>query len=341
MTVLITGGCGFVGINLAEALLTLGKAVVLLDRRNLPAAASAAMHSHANGLTVMHGDARDKAALESAMRKFDVTHVIHAAVITSGPTRESTEPGEIIGVNLCGMVDVLEAARAAGCRRVVYVSSGSAYGRTLDEAGPLHEEVSPSRPETLYGITKYAAEQTALRLRALWGFDVICARLGSVFGPWEYATGARDRLSPQLQIAALAVAGKTALLPAKEVRRDWIYSRDVADGLIELLFTQRAGHAIYHLSAGHDWTGLFSRWCETLRAAYPRFAWRPAASHDQPNVNYQADRDRAQMDVGRLKSDVGFVPRYGSAQACDDYLAWIQAHEAFIASGEHHAATTP
>lgn len=333
MAILITGGCGFVGINLAEALLARGESVVLFDRRGLPVAAVTELQPWASALKVIEGDLRDKVALEQVMRNYRVERAVHAGVITAGAARESSEPNEIIAINLCGTVSLLEAARSAGCGRVLYVSSGSAYGRTLDEVGPLHEEGSPSRPESLYGITKYAAEQTALRLRELWDFDVVCARLGSVFGPWEYGTGARDRLSPQLQLACFAVSGGAAVLPSREVRRDWVYSRDVANGLMQLLFAQRPQYGMYHLSAGRDWSGFFPRWCDTLRITYPQFSWRLATPGELPNVNYQADRDRASMDIGRVTSDIGFVPQFGPRDACADFSAWIRTHEAFIASG--------
>jgi nucleoside-diphosphate-sugar epimerase len=340
MRILITGGCGFVGINLAELLLARGESVVLFDRRGLPEAAASELQPGSTALTVIDGDVRDKAALEQVMRDYRIERAIHAAVITSGVARESDEPNEIIAVNLCSTVGFLEAARAAGCRRVLYVSSGSAYGHTLDEAGPLHEEVSPSRPETLYGITKYAAEQTVLRLRALWNFDVLCARLGSVFGPWEYGTGVRDRMSPQLQLACLAVSGGAAVLPAREVRRDWVYSRDVASGLVELLLAKHTRHAVYHLSAGCDWSGFFPRWCNELRIAYPQFSWRFAAPSESPNVSYHADHDRAGMDIGRVTRDVGFMPRFGPRESCADFSDWIQTHGAFIASAGQAAAAS-
>lgn len=270
MATLITGGCGFVGINLADALLAKGEAVVLFDRRPLPDEARAALGAHAAPPTTIAGDARDTGALQRLIRDQRVDRVVHAAVITSGPQREASEPGDIIAVNIGGTVSVLNAARASGCRRVLYVSSGSAYGQTLDESGPLLEDASPSRPDTLYSITKYAAERTVLRLRALWNFDALCVRLGTVFGPWEYGTGARDRLSPQLQLARLAVRGETAVLPAHEVRRDWIYSRDVASGMARLLEAGRTAHALYHLSSGRDWSGFFPRWCAALQSAWGR-----------------------------------------------------------------------
>jgi nucleoside-diphosphate-sugar epimerase len=334
MATLVTGGCGFVGINLAEALLARGESVVLFDRRGLPDAVSRTLQMHAAPLTVAVGDVRDTVTLTRVMREFQVQRVAHAAVITSGAARESSEPNEIIEINVCGTVSVLEAAKSSGCRRVLYVSSGSAYGRTHDEGGPLREDISPSLPETLYGITKCAAEQTALRLGALWSFDVLSVRLGSVFGPWEYDTGARDRLSPQLQLARLALRGEAAVLPEREIRRDWIYSNDVASGLVRLLHAYKIPHGLYHLSSGRDWSGFFPRWCATLQAAYPDFTWRTAAAGATANVNYQADGDRATMEIKRIATDIGFVPHFGAEEACTEYIDWIRRNEAFVRDSE-------
>jgi UDP-glucuronate 4-epimerase len=329
MPTLVTGGCGFVGINLAEALLSKGEPAVLFDRRPLPDEARSALGTHRAAFAVVLGDARDTDALTQTIREHRVERVVHAAVITSGVQRETSEPGDIVDVNIGGTVSVMQAARAAGCRRVLYVSSGSAYGQTLDEPGPLREETSPSRPDALYGITKYAAERTVLRLRELWKFDALCVRLGTVFGPWEYATGARDRLSPQLQ---LALRGEAAVLPAREVRRDWIYSRDVAAGLVALLDAGRPSQALFHLASGRDWTGFFPRWCAQLQAAYPRFSWRAATATDQPNIEYNAAADRAPMDVSRIAAEVGFVPRFGPREAADDFISWIRLHPDYVAS---------
>jgi UDP-glucuronate 4-epimerase len=337
MTTLITGGGGFVGINLAEILIAQGEQVVLFDRHGLPAPALQALQRGNIPPSIVTGDVRDAGMLAAVFKDFGIERVVHAAVITSDSARESRHPEDIIDINVQGTVNLLAAARAARCRRIVCISSGAAYGTTLYETAPVREEVSPSRPESLYGITKFAAEQIALRLASLWELDVICVRLGSVFGPWELDTGARDRLSPHFQLAQLALRGEAALLPSKEVRRDWVYSRDVASGLAALLQAPRPGHSSYHLSSGVAWEGAIADWCGKLRNAYPRFSWRMAAKNERPNVNYHADRDRASMDITRIAHDIGFTPRFGPHQAHADYSDWIRSNEAFMLG----ASTTP
>ena len=330
MSVLITGGCGFVGINVAEELLGKGEHVVLLDRIGLPACATRLAREHESRLSVVSADVRDLAMLKAMFRASGVDRVIHTAVITAGEAREASEPNEIVDVNLRGTVNILEAAKSTGCNRVVYVGSGQAYGKTHAEGLPLREETSPSRPEEIYGITKFAAEQIALRLGTLWGMSVISVRLGSVCGPWEFDTGVRDMLSPHLKVAQLAARGETAVLPQKEVWRDWIYSRDVGAGLVAVLTARNPRHTLYHLSSGLDWQGSFAHWCDTLKRIYPQFSWRIAAGGEQPNVSYLLTRDRAPMEIGRLVNDIGFKPRFGPREAYNDYIEWIRGHQDFV-----------
>ena len=332
MSILVTGGSGFVGMNVVEQLIGKGQRVVIVDRNEPRKLALQALRKLDPQLRVVTADVRDQAALTRIFGDFGITRVIHTAVITAGTARESSEPAEILDVNVRGTVSLLQAARAAGCERVVYVSSGAAYGKTHDEGGRLHEEISPSRPNDIYGISKFAAEQTALRLAKLWSLRVVCVRLGSVCGPWEFDTGVRDLLSPQFQVAQLAVRGETALLPDNEPWRDWIYSRDVAGGLVTLLEARDPGYDIYHLSSGIDWNGTFAQLCEALKKAYPRFSWRIAASGERPNISFWIERDRAQMDVARIAQDLNFTPRFGPREAYADYVDWVRKHEDFVAA---------
>ena len=119
-------------------------------------------------------------------------------------------------------------------RRVIYIGSGAAYGETLYRLPRIYEE-SPSVPTTLYSITKHAAERLCMRLKELWKLDLVCVRLGTVIGPWERDTGVRDNFGTHSQLAALAAAGKSAVLTKREIQRDWVYALDVANALVALV----------------------------------------------------------------------------------------------------------
>jgi nucleoside-diphosphate-sugar epimerase len=330
MTILVTGGGGFVGLNIVEELLARNERVVLFDRHGLPRLASSISSGHKLELSVITGDVRDTTSLRAIFQDYGIKRVVHTAVITADAAREARAPGEIVEVNVGGTINLLEAARSANCERVAYVSSGQAYGKTHDLGQALHEEVSPSRPEDVYAITKFAAESIALRLGTLWKMHVVCVRLGSVCGPWEFDTGVRGMLTPHLQVAQIALRGGTAIVPPKEVWRDWIYSRDVAKGLIKVLLAAAPHHTVYHLTSGIDWRGSFAAWCETLKRAYPTFSWRSAADGERPNVSFVLERDRAPMDIERIVKDVGFEPQFGPREAFEDYIRWIRGHEDFI-----------
>lgn len=326
----MTGGAGFVGVNIVEQLLNEGSVVVVYDRQPFPLTACETAERHRERLHIVVGDVTDEVRLKAVSKQHDIDRLVHAAVITADAAREGAEPGRIVDVNVRGTTNALSAARECRCGRFVYVGSGQAYGKTHDEGVRLHEERSPSRPADIYGISKFAAEQVALRLGELWALDVICIRLGSVLGPWEGDTGVRDMLSPYFQVAMRALRGETAILPAKMVWRDWIYSRDAADGIVRALCAVAPSHRLYHLASGLDWQGTFAGWCSMLQDKYPAFSWRLAAEGDQPNVSFVLPRDRAPMDVSRIMQDLGFRPRFGPVEAHQDYGQWIVDHEVWL-----------
>jgi nucleoside-diphosphate-sugar epimerase len=265
MAVLVTGGMGFVGINVLESLLERGESAVSFDMGAPPPAASKALESHARFLRIEEGSVLDRDGLDALFRKHRIKCVIHTAAVTSGPQREAREPPSIIEANLLCTVSWLECARRHGVRRTIYVGSGAAYGETLYRLPRLYEE-SPSVPTTLYSVSKHAAERMCMRLKELWGLDLACVRLGTVIGPWERNTGVRDNYGTHTQLAAQAVANGRAMLTQREVQRDWVYSRDVADALVELARAPRLSmHFTTSLQVSHG-SGRSVRGAKSLPA---------------------------------------------------------------------------
>ena len=323
MTVLVTGGAGYVGFNVVEALVAARRKVVLFDSGALPAAAQRAVAPYQQYLSIVQGDVCNGTQLLAAMQSHGVDGVIHCAAVTSGAEREARDPKSVVDANLNGTINVLDAARQTGVRRVVYANSGSVYGETLYRGLPrLFEETSLPVPVRLYSITKQAAERTCLRMRELWNLDAVSARLGNVIGPWERDTGVRDRLEPHSQLLSFAAAGQAAILPRQEIPRDLVYSRDVATGLITLLDAERTRHAVYNLSAGQVWGDTMMRWCQMLQEVYPRFEYRVAAEGETASITY-SDQERSLMDMGRMINEFGFRPREQSA-VWADFAEWVR-----------------
>src|SRR5215475_9757476 len=245
MHVLIFGGAGFVGLNVAQALLDRGHAVTLFDRAELPQAAQGAFARHGERLRVLEGDVTDPAAVASAIGA-GCDGLVLGAAITAGAERDATDPEPILAVNLLAQIPILQAARQAKVRRVINLSSGSAYGAS-GQRFPQLEETTPCDPVSLYALSKFASERVAARLADLWQTDIISVRLSSVFGPFERPGGVRDTPSPQAQIVDRLRRGEQALLDAPG-ERDWIYAPDVADAVSVLLEAPKLRHTLYNIT---------------------------------------------------------------------------------------------
>jgi UDP-glucose 4-epimerase len=244
MRILIFGGTGFVGLNIAAALLARGHTVTLFDRGALPPAAEKEFVRYADRLTAIRDDITDRQAVEAVIAA-GYEAIILGAAITAGPERDAADPETILRVNLLAQVPILTAARASGVARIINLSSAAAYGTSTFRNVPLDEETACD-PVSLYAITKFASEKVAARLAALWQVEIISVRLSAVFGPWERATGVRDTLSPQAQILAAMQAGREAVLPRPGVR-DWIYAPDVAEAVTLLIEAARPRHRLYNI----------------------------------------------------------------------------------------------
>jgi UDP-glucose 4-epimerase len=229
----VFGGGGFVGLNIVEALLAAGRPAVLVDVTPPPQAALDALGRLPGALRVTRADVRDAARIAQVLAH-GVDAVVFGAAITADAERDAREPERILEVNLLGLVHVLRAARDGGVRRVVNLSSASAYGDAAwRDVDALDETLAPD-PATLYALTKFGAERAARRLGTLWGLDVRSVRLSAVFGRWERQTGDRDTPSTLHQIMRKARRGEPAIL-ARAAPRDWVYAPDVAGAVIALL----------------------------------------------------------------------------------------------------------
>ena len=321
MSILITGGSGFIAVNLAEVLLENQQDVVLFSRHAPPDIALSTLMRIKGNLQVVQGDVRDRETLDRTFKRFEVDRVFHAAVITAGMEREKKDPRSIVEVNLLGTIEVLEAARRNDIKRFIYLSSSSVYGENAFGSKLLDEGETIPIPNTLYGITKYAGERASLRFKDLWKMDVIVARVGTVFGPWERDTGVRDTLSPQMQTTQMAIQGREAILPPGG-RRDWVYSRDIATALVAILDTHHFQYDVYNIGPGVEWT--IEAWCKNLQGVFPHFSYRIASREEAPNIHYHLPRDRAPFAIRRLVEDIGFQPQFGLDEAFKDYMEWVR-----------------
>lgn len=338
MSVLITGGAGFVGLNVAAELLAAGTGVALFGPAAPPAAALAHLGGLKGSLRIVDGDVRDRRAVAEALAATGARRIVHGAAITAGLEREAVEAVRIAEVNLLGTLNVLDAAVAAGVQRVVQLGTGSVFGSVSPGVESIDEELPPV-PDSLYGITKYAAERAAVRYRKTRGLDVAVARLGVVFGRWEYETGVRDTMSVPLQLMRLARSGEKAFF-RPGLPDDWVYATDVAGAVAALLAVPATQHPVYQLATGRRWS--ITDWCDRLKEAYPRFDYAVSEDDALINVARAAPTARPPFRVDRLREDAGYSARFLEAAAFEDYVAWHRAghFDGQPPSSTHHAGAT-
>ncbi|MET3505301.1 NAD-dependent epimerase/dehydratase family protein [Halalkalibacter oceani] len=326
MTVLITGGCGFIGMNIAEHLTKQGIDVVLLDMAPLLKEAENTLKT--NGGTYHHVQASilDSTQIKRIIKSYSITEIIHAAVITPDLTREKTASKQILDVNFSGTVEVLEAALSNKIEKLIYLSSASVYGDAAFAYTSVHEDTAHPRPKTLYAISKFAAEKTALRYKQLFDLDIRIVRVGTVFGPWERNTGVRDTLSAPLQATRLAYLHQKAFLPRKGPN-DWVYSRDIAGAVATILQKTAISSDVLNISSGTSWTVY--DWCRKLQTILPDFQYELVQSAEQANISFHGSQDRSPLSIQKLIDDAGYTPAYDLDSAFDDYISWIDRQSEF------------
>jgi nucleoside-diphosphate-sugar epimerase len=321
MAILVTGAAGFVALNVVEHLLAAGRDVVGLDRIPLPKRAEPDFARLPGHFTLIRGSILSDTDLARALTMRPIEAVIHCAVITAGTRRETTDPGAVIAVNIQGAVATLVAAARRGVKRFVYPSSGAVYGSSAATVDMMDEDALRPAPVSLYGITKLAAELMLARVAETHGVNFTAARLGVVYGPWEYATGVRDTMSPMLQILDLAAEGTEAVL-GPPWRGDYTLSRDIAAGLVTIAEAPVLPRKVYNLATGRATTA--EDWCRVVAKRLPNFRWRRAADGETWNVESHAGFDRGAMNITEITADTTYRPSYDFARAADHLLDWRQ-----------------
>ncbi|WP_316166743.1 MULTISPECIES: NAD(P)-dependent oxidoreductase [unclassified Bradyrhizobium] len=320
MHVLIFGGCGFVGLNVAQALLARGHQVTLFDHADLPNAAQRAFAVYGKQLCVLQGDVTNHQAVAAAIASGCDTLVLGAA-ITAGVERDAAEPERILAVNLLAQVPMLQAARRANVKRVINLSSAAAYGASGQRFQFL-DETTPCDPVSLYSITKFASERVAARLGDLWQTDVISVRLSAVFGPFERAGGVRDTPSPQALILGCLARGEPALL-SDAGARDWVYALDVADAIALLLEAAKPQYTLYNISSGVTYT--VEAWGDRFADLRPGFVCRLAEQGERPTIAVHGPA-RAPLSTARLADEFGWRAQFSCLDSAAHLSRWFDEY---------------
>ncbi len=243
--VLVTGGAGFIGSHLIRALIQRGDEVRILDnfstgsRRNL-----IGLEKH---IEIVEGDLRDPATCALACR--DVEVVYHLGALGSVP-RSVEDPLTTNAVNVQGTLNLLNAARSAGVRRLVFSSSSSVYGDT--PTLPKHEGMRLS-PRSPYAVSKLAGEEYCRAFTLTYGLETVGLRYFNVFGPRQDPNSQYAAVIPRF-ISALLTGRQPVIHGDGQQSRDFTFVANVVDA--NLLAAQAPGAAgeIFNVACGSQIT---------------------------------------------------------------------------------------
>lgn len=238
MKVLVTGGAGFIGSHLVRQLLVLGHKVTVLDNLST----GVREHLPADGFAFWELDDRAPDARERIMAgHFDaIVHLAGQTMVDASIRDPHFDASE----NVMGTVNVLEAARLSGVKRVVFASTAAAYGDVAEDLLPLREELS-LEPLSFYGLTKVMAERYLALYHKLYGLDYVVLRFANVYGERQGDKGEGGVIS--IFAKRVAKGEPLTIFGDGGQTRDFIYAGDIANGIIHALTTEHANTA-YNLS---------------------------------------------------------------------------------------------
>ena len=246
MTYLVTGGAGFIGSHVAEALLNRGDRAIVIDNFNdyydpaIKRQNAARLRQYENCL-IIEGDIRDAALVDRLFAEHSITHVAHLAALAG--VRESVKQTRLyMEVNVSGTLNLLEASKAADIAQFVLASTSSVYGKT--KVLPFVETDKADRPLAAYPASKRAAELLAHTYHNLAAMPVTALRFFNVYGP-----AGRPDMMPWRLMEATQTGDEIKLFNGGDIRRDWTYIADTVAGVLAAL-DKPLGYEIINLGCG-------------------------------------------------------------------------------------------
>lgn len=306
---LVTGGAGFIGCNLVRYILQQGHQVTVLDnfstgkRRNLA--------DLAGRIDLIEGDIRDRSACERAVA--GCRAVFHEAALGSVP-RSVDDPVTTHDVNVNGTVNVLEAVRAAGVRRVVFAASSSAYGDQAES--PKHEGMVPA-PISPYAAGKIACEAYLRGYAAVYGLETLSLRYFNVFGPYQDPAGAYAAVIPAF-VSRLLHGERPVVYGDGEQSRDFCYIDNVCEANWLAAHTPAGVCDGQALNIACDRRTTLNEILELLRRLLDSDV---QAIYRDPRPGDVRD---SQADVSRAKAAIGYEPKVFFAEGLEMAIDWYR-----------------
>jgi UDP-glucose 4-epimerase len=310
-SIIVTGGAGFIGSELVRQLTSGGSPVVVID--NLVNGKREHLADVEGPVTLLEYDIRDVSAYAPILRGAAV--VYHLACL--GVRHSVHSPVENHDVNATGTLRLLEASRAAGVPKFVYVSSSEVYGTA--QRVPMTED-HPTFPSTVYGGSKLAGEAYTRAYHRTYGFPTVMVRPFNTYGPRSHHEGDSGEVIPKFMLRCLA--GKPMVIFGDGTQtRDFTYVSDSARGIILAATTAAAVGRTLNLGSGFELS------INDLARAVAEITERPGAEvvHDEARPG---DVLRLYADMSQANTLLGYEPKVRLEEGLTMLLEWYRSQEA-------------
>ena len=305
--VLVTGGAGFIGSHLVDALLSNGCQVVVLD--NLSTGRLSNLEHLKDNITFYKGDIRDREALDTAVKDCEV--IFHQAAVVSVP-QTVKNPVDSAMVNEIGTLYVLESARKNNVNRVVLASSCAVYG---DDPQLPKREAMASKPLSPYAVQKLTCEYYARLYSDLYGLETVCLRYFNVYGPRQ------DPTSPYSGVISIFMSKSVSkeapvIYGSGNQYRDFVFVDDVVKANLLAAIAEGASGEVFNIGTGKYVTidRLWKMTCDLCSLNI-----KPEYKPPRPG-----DIVESVASINQAKTVLGFNPKYSFEEGLKITFGWYK-----------------
>lgn len=305
MKILVTGGAGFIGLNLVEKLLELNHEVVVIDKLYKGEAKLLYKRYRCNCWV---GDICDKEIIENIMSLENPEVVIHLAAIAG--VRDSFKyPNKYVKTNVEGTVNILEGMRKSGINKLIFASSSSVYGNCGAEK--FSEDMTDIRPISPYACSKLCGEQLIYSYSQAYNINAVCLRFFSVYGPSQRKDLAIRKFAEAIDKGIpIDIYGDGTSL------RDYTYVDDVVDGIIAAMNYNTSPYEIFNIGSGNPIS------LNEMIAAVAEEIGKKAVGHKvQPQLG---DVQRTCADTCKARELLKWEPKITFSEGISRFIEWLK-----------------
>ena len=306
MEYLVTGGAGFIGSHITEELIKRGDEVIVLDNMYSGRPENIAVNPKA---VFVDGSILDTEILDTICTKYNIEGIFHLAAVAS--VQKSIEnPAQVHEVNVTGTLNVLEAARKHGVRKVVFSASAAAYGD--NPVFPKREDMLPE-PLSPYAVSKIASEMYCKTYAELYDMQTVSLRYFNVFGPRQDPNGEYAAVIPKFTEKICAGESPTVFGDGEQTR-DFVYVKDVARANI--------------LAMDSDISGLFNIGTGIQTSLNNLAKMIMDAAGVSVEMKYEPARDgdvrHSVADISKAQTELGYTPEWGLADGIKETVEYFK-----------------